>query len=302
MPVNETPGSPEATAKALADAGYLADDGIAIATFLALRMRRPLFLEGAAGVGKTSLAVAVSRMLDAPLFKIQCHEGIDAAQALYDWDFPRQVLHLRAAEFTAGPLRDTAAVEGELYSRRFLVARPILRALESSPAVLLIDEVDRADDEFEAFLLEVLADYAVTIPELGTIRSAAPPVVLLTSNRTREVHDALKRRCLYHWLDHPTFEREVAVLRLHLPGIGDRLAEQVTAAARELRGLDLLKPPGLAESIDWASALAALDVREIDASSIRHTIGAVVKHRDDLDRLDEAAVESIALAAAGADR
>ena len=200
------PDSPDALATRLADVGYLADDGLATAAFLALRMGRPLFVEGDAGVGKTALALGLANVLAAPLVRLQCYEGLDASQALYDWDFPRQLLHLRVAE-TAG-VDDPAALEHELYDRRFLLARPILRALETAPSVLLVDEVDRADDEFEAFLLEVLSDFTITIPELGTISAALPPVVVLTSNRTREVHDALKRRCLYHWLDHPSYERE----------------------------------------------------------------------------------------------
>ncbi|HEV2887254.1 MAG TPA: MoxR family ATPase, partial [Jatrophihabitans sp.] len=238
---------PAGLGQALEQAGYLPDDGLSTAAFLALRMHRPLFLEGDAGVGKTSLAHALAEVTGAELVRLQCYEGIDASQALYDWDFPRQVLHLRAAE-TAGGLgagsggyRDADELERSLYDRRFLIARPILRALEHTPSVLLIDEIDRADDEFEAFLLEVLADNAVSIPELGTIRAAAPPLVVLTSNRTREVHDALKRRCLYHWVAHPSYEREVAILRRRLPEVSERLAREVAAAVRRMREADLLK-------------------------------------------------------------
>jgi MoxR-like ATPase len=251
----DLPQSPAELASRLDGVDYLADDGLATAAFLALRMGRPLFVEGEAGVGKTALAQALADALDAPLIRLQCYEGLDAAQALYDWDFPRQLLHLRAAE--AVGVDDAERLEHELYDRRFLVARPLLQAVEAStaqrPAVLLVDEVDRADDEFEAFLLEVLGDFTVSIPEIGTIRAEHPPVVVVTSNRTREVHDALKRRCLYHWLDHPDFEREVAVIRRRIPGADQRLVSDVARAAQRLRRMDLVKPPGLAESIDWAA-------------------------------------------------
>jgi MoxR-like ATPase len=228
--------TPEDVSAALDEVGYLPDTGVATAAYLAIAMRRPLFVEGDPGVGKTSLAQALADVTGARLFRLQCYEGIDASQALYDWDFPRQILHLRAA----GDSMDREAVEASLYERRFLIARPILQALEHHPAVLLVDEIDRADDEFEAFLLEVLADNAVTIPELGTIRAATPPLVVLTSNRTREVHDALKRRCLYHWIAHPDFAREVAIVRRHLPAVAERLARDVSAVVGELRAADLL--------------------------------------------------------------
>jgi MoxR-like ATPase len=233
--------SPAVLKTRLADHGYLADEGLATAAYLSLAMGRPLFLEGEAGVGKTSLAAALGALLDATVIRLQCYEGIDASQALYDWDFPRQLLHLRAVEASGAP-SDAAAVDrldSEVYSRRFLLARPLLAAIETSPCVLLIDEVDRADDEFEAFLLEVLSDYSVTIPELGTVRAAVPPVVVLTSNRTREVHDALKRRCLYHWVEHPSFDREVAIVRRQVPAASESLARQVAAAAQVLRNEDL---------------------------------------------------------------
>ncbi|SDS89352.1 MoxR family ATPase [Jiangella sp. DSM 45060] len=264
-------------------AGYLADDGLATAAFLALRMGRPLFLEGEAGVGKTSLAQALAQVLDAPLIRLQCYEGVDAAQALYDWDFPRQLLHLRAAE--AAGVTDVDRLEHELYDRRFLLARPLLRALETTPSVLLVDEIDRADDEFEAFLLEVLSDFTISIPELGTVRAETPPVVVVTSNRTREVHDALKRRCLYHWLAHPTFEREVAVIRRHLPDVSARLADDVARAVQRLRAAGLLKPPGLAESIDWVTALTALGATELSADLATRTLGAVLKYQEDTERI-----------------
>ncbi|SDU69387.1 AAA family ATPase [Jiangella alkaliphila] len=275
-----TPGD---LARRLDAAGYLADDGLATAAFLALRMGRPLFLEGEAGVGKTSLAQALAEVLGAPLIRLQCYEGVDAAQALYDWDFPRQLLHLRAAE--AAGVTDVDQLEHELYDRRFLLARPLLRALETTPSVLLVDEVDRADDEFEAFLLEVLSDFTISIPELGTVRAETPPVVVVTSNRTREVHDALKRRCLYHWLAHPTFEREVAVIRRRLPGVSERLADDVARAVQRLRGADLLKPPGLAESIDWVTALTALGATELSADLATRTLGAVLKYQEDTERI-----------------
>jgi len=267
----------------LADVGYLADTGLATAAYLALRLHRPLFCEGEAGVGKTELAKALAALLGAPLIRLQCYEGIDASQALYDWDFPRQLLHLRAAE--AAGATDADALESELYSRRFLLARPLLAALETTPSVLLIDEVDRADDEFEAFLLEVLSEYAVTVPELGTLRAAVPPAVVITSNRTRDVHDALKRRCYYHWLDHPDFEREVAIVRLRVPDASARLASQVTAAAHALRDADLLKPPGIAETVDWARALAALGAADLEPGLAAATLGAVVKYREDVERV-----------------
>ncbi|WP_128374575.1 AAA family ATPase [Streptomyces cavernae] len=273
---------PQEVRARLEETGYLVDDGLAVASFLALRLRRPIFCEGDAGVGKTSLASALAACLDAPLIRLQCYEGIDAAQALYDWDFPRQLLHLRAAE--AAGITDAERLEGELYDRRFLLARPLLRALETWPCVLLVDEVDRADDEFEAFLLELLSEYTVTVPELGTLRAKEPPVVVLTSNRTREVHDALKRRCLYHWFDHPDFARELAIVRRRLPEVTARLAEQVTALAQALRAEDLLKPPGVAETIDWARALDALGATELDAELAVVTLGSVLKYREDADR------------------
>ena len=267
----------------LADVGYLADEGLATAAYLGLRLHRPLFCEGEAGVGKTELAKALASVLDAPLIRLQCYEGIEASQALYDWDFPRQLLHLRTAEAAAG--FDPAAVEAELWSRRFLVARPLLQALETSPSVLLVDEVDRADDEFEAFLLEVLSDFSITVPELGTLRATVPPAVVVTSNRTRDVHDALKRRCYYHWLEHPEFDREVAIVRLRVPEASARLCEEVTAAAHALRGADLLKPPGIAETVDWAQALAALGAPGLDPALAAATLGAVVKYREDVERV-----------------
>ncbi|MGH3859526.1 AAA family ATPase [Actinokineospora sp.] len=284
---------PRDVAAALDRVGYLADEGVATAAFLAMRMGRPLFCEGEPGTGKTSLATALAEALGVELIRLQCHEGIDATQALYDWDFPRQLLHLRALEAASPGRLDPDEAEKSLYSRRFLLARPLLRALEEAPCVLLVDEVDRADDEFEAFLLEVLSENAVTIPELGEIRASVAPLVILTSNRTREVHDALKRRCLYHWLEHPDLAREVAILRRRVPGIGERLSTQVASAVRKLRSAELLKPPGVAESIDWAQALLALNRTELDAASAAATLGAVLKYREDADRVVAAGLDAL---------
>jgi MoxR-like ATPase len=271
---------PTEVADALTRVGYLPDAGVAMAAYLAMRMQRPLFVEGDPGVGKTALAQALAEITDARLVRLQCYEGIDASQALYDWDFPRQILHLRAAGDTTDA-QSRLALEHSLYDRRFLVARPILQALEHSPSVLLIDEIDRADDEFEAFLLEVLADNAVTIPELGTIRAQRPPIVVLTSNRTREVHDALKRRCLYHWVDHPEFEREVEIVRRHIPEVAETLARDVARAVGLLREAELLRPPGISETIDWAQALHILGATELDATLAEATLGAAVKYHED---------------------
>jgi MoxR-like ATPase len=276
---------PRALGERLAALGYLADEGLATAAFLALRLHRPLFLEGEAGVGKTAVAHTLAALLDAPLIRLQCYEGIDASQALYDWDFPRQLLHLRAVEAAAaGAEVDASSLEAELYDRRFLVARPLLAAIETTPSVLLVDEVDRADDEFEAFLLETLSDFTVSVPEIGTIRAAVPPVVIVTSNRTREVHDALKRRCYYHWLDHPDFEREVAIVRARVPEASAELAAQVTAAVQQLRTYDLFKPPGVAETLDWTEALVALGASVLDAELATATLGSVLKYREDQER------------------
>ena len=271
-------------ADALAAHQYLADEGLATAVFLALTLHRPLLVEGEAGVGKTEVAKVLARWTGGDLLRIQCYEGIDVAQAVYEWDYARQLLHVRALEAS-----HEAVVEDELYSQRFLVRRPLLQAIDSPPGgpppVLLIDEVDRADDEFEAFLLEILSDYAVTIPELGTFRASVPPVVVITSNRTRDVHDALKRRCLYHWVDHPDFEREVAIVRLRAPQVVERLARQVAAAVERLRTLELYKPPGVAETIDWAEALAALGRVDVDEHAVDVTLGTVLKYREDQERV-----------------
>jgi len=288
------PESPAALAAAVGRTGYLADEGLATVAWLALAMRRPLMLEGEPGTGKTALAEALAAALGAELVRLQCYEGIDASQALYDWDFPRQVLHLRAVEATrpADTALDVAAVEHSLFDQRFLLERPILRALRSPNAVLLVDEIDRADDEFEAFLLEVLSTNAVTVPELGTITAAHPPLVVLTSNRTREVHDALKRRCLYHWVEHPGLAREIEILRTRLPEVPEALARQVATAVQRRRdgasgpaGADLLKPPGVAESLDWARCLLELGRRDLDLETAAATLGAVCKYREDAERV-----------------
>lgn len=279
--------------------GYLADRGLATSIFLAITLRRPLFLEGEAGVGKTEVAKVLSRWLGSKLIRLQCYEGIDAAQAVYEWDYSRQLLHLRTVEAT-GRSTNEEELESELYNERFLVRRPLLEALSQQsdvPPVLLIDEIDRADDEFEAFLLEALSDYTVTIPELGTITAASPPLVILTSNRTRDVHDALKRRALYHWVEHPDFEREVQIVRMRAPNVGDKLARQVAAAAEAMRGWGLYKPPGVAETIDWALSLAALGKIELDDDSASETLGSVLKYREDQQKVAQRGLPEVVQAA-----
>jgi MoxR-like ATPase len=272
--------------QALGEQDYLPDHGLATAIFLALRRQRPLLLEGEPGVGKTEVGKALGRILGAELIRLQCYEGIDAAQALYEWDYSRQLLYARALQ--AGELDPRERVS-ELYGPDFLLERPLLRAIRAGAgAVLLIDELDRADDEFEAFLLEILSDYTVTVPELGTIDASEPPAVVITSNRTRELHDALKRRCLYHWIDFPELEREVEIIRLRVPGVSDRLARSVAVTVAGLRELDLVKRPGVAEAIDWAGALALLGVETVDAVAGRETLGWAVKTREDLRRAEEA--------------
>jgi MoxR-like ATPase len=271
----------DALEAALAAESYLADRGLAVSLFLALTMRRPLLIEGEPGVGKTEVARTLARALPAELIRLQCYEGIDASQALYEWDYSRQLLYARTLEADAA---DRAGRLAELYGPEFLIERPLLRAVRAGAgAVLLVDEIDRADEEFEAFLLEVLADAAVTIPEIGTIRADAPPVVILTSNRTRELHDALKRRCLYHWIDYPDLEREVAIIRVRAPEASEALARSVAETVARIRGLELAKRPGPAEAIDWTRALALLGAERVDEASARDTLGWAVKGRDDLE-------------------
>jgi MoxR-like ATPase len=281
--------SPAMIGEVLRSTGYLPSEGLSTVLFLATAMNRPLLLEGEPGTGKTSLAEAWATATGAELIRLQCYEGIEASQALYDWDFPRQILHLRAVEAAAGDDLDVSALEASLFHERFLLERPILKALRSPNAVLLIDEIDRADDEFEAFLLEVLSTFAVTIPEYGEVRAAIPPMVVITSNRTRELHDALKRRCLYHWIDHPQLAREIEIIRTRLPDVSLELATQVAYAVQRIRdNEDILKPPGVAESLDWARALERLGHQQLDVASAAQTLGAVLKYREDAERVRRA--------------
>jgi MoxR-like ATPase len=300
-PVDVT--SPDQLRAALAEQGYLADDGVATAAYLAMSMRRPLFLEGDAGVGKTALAQALAGLSGAPLIRLQCYEGIDAAHALYDWSYARQLLYIRTLEAAqAGGGKERLH---ELFGREFLERRPLLDAIENDdpqPPVLLIDEIDRADDEFEAFLLELLSDFQVTIPEIGTIRAARRPPVILTSNRTRELHDALKRRCLYHWIGHPSLEREIEIVRARVPGVPERLAAEAAAFVQELRRLDLAKSPGVAETIDWTQALLALGQQELDAGVVDATLGSVLKYHKDVERVRDAGLRELVGEARGSSR
>ncbi len=282
--------SPEQMSDVLAEHNYLADDALATSLFLALRMGRPLFLEGEAGAGKTEVAIVLARWTGGELVRLQCYDGIDVSQAVYEWDYARQLLHLRALESSEAPPREPSDVEHSLYSEEYLVRRPLLRAIaatnhEGPVPVLLIDEIDRADDEFEAYLLEILSDFSVTVPELGTFRADRPPIVIVTSNRTRDVHDALKRRCLYHWVDHPSFEREVAIVRLRVPGASESLAREVAAVTAALRQRGLYKPPGVAESIDWAQALQVIGSSHLDERTVERTLGTVIKYREDAERV-----------------
>ena len=290
------PNSPAEVSAALSNHGYLIDEGLATVVYLSMSMQRPLFLEGDAGVGKTELAKVLAAWTGGELIRLQCYEGIDSAQALYEWDYTRQLLHLRTAEAAGRTDNDSGVVEDELYSERFLIRRPLLRAIDHSDSqspVLLIDEVDRADDEFEAFLLEVLSDNTVTIPELGTFGAEKPPLVVVTSNRTRDVHDALKRRCLYHWVNHPSLEREVEIIRLKAPDVDYRLAREVAGAVEAMRGMGLYKPPGVAETIDWAIALGKLGETCLDEQTIAATLGAVLKYREDQERVTTQGLEMI---------
>ena len=281
----------EMLAHRLTKADYLVDEGLATSMFLSVRLPQPLLLEGEAGVGKTEAAKALAAVLDTPLIRLQCYEGIDAAEALYEWNYPRQLLSIRLAETSGSPLG-----EEELFGRDYLIRRPLLRALEHPgprPAVLLIDEIDRADDDFEAFLLELLAEASVTIPEIGTIRATHPPIIVLTSNRTRDLHDAVKRRCLYHWIDYPTVEREVAIVRLRVKGASEALAFAVAVAVSRMRESDVQKPPGIAEAIDWLAALELLGVKRLDAAAVELTLGSVLKYGEDQEVIRAAGLETL---------
>jgi MoxR-like ATPase len=281
----------ETLARRLAGVDYLVDEGLATGMFLSLRLPQPLLLEGEAGVGKTEAAKALASVLDTPLIRLQCYEGIDAAEALYEWNYPRQLLSIRLADTSGKQLS-----EEDLFGPDYLIRRPLLRALEHPgprPAVLLIDEIDRADDDFEAFLLELLAEATVTIPELGTIRATHPPVIVLTSNRTRDLHDAVKRRCLYQWIDYPTPEREVEIVRRRVKGASQTLAVQVASAVARMRDSDVQKPPGIAEAIDWLAALELLGIAELDAAAIERTLGSVLKYGEDQDVVRAAGLDTL---------
>jgi len=278
-----TIGSIEALQAQLREKLYIADRGLATAIYLALKLERPLFLEGEAGVGKTEIAKVLTEILDTELIRLQCYEGLDVNQAVYEWNYTRQMMHIRLAESRGEKLE-----EKDLFGPDFLLARPLLKAIDPSAKkapVLLIDEVDRSDEEFEAYLLEVLSDFQITIPEIGTIRAKKRPLVIVTSNRTREVHDALKRRCLYFWIDYPTFQKELEIVRAKLPHASEKLSNQVTRFVQELREMELYKVPGVAETLDWVSALVALDKESLDESVVEETLGALLKYRDDIDKL-----------------
>jgi MoxR-like ATPase len=288
------PASIETTLALLSDNNYVADRSLATVVFLALRMARPLFLEGEAGVGKTEIANVLARALNRRLIRLQCYEGLDVASALYEWNYAAQMIAIRIAE--AEGAADRERLVSDVFSEKFLVKRPLLDALTpdpSGPPVLLVDELDRADEAFEAFLLEVLADFQVTIPELGTIRAAEPPIVIVTSNRTREIHDALKRRCLYHWIDYPSFTRELAILHARLPGASDRLAREIVAFVQALRKQDLFKAPGVAETLDWTSALTALGADKLDSNVVGDSLGVLLKYQDDIVKLDRPRIEGL---------
>lgn len=301
----QNPQTVDEVMAAMAEREYLADEGLATAILLALTLERPLFLEGEAGVGKTEVAKVLARWLGGPLIRLQCYEGIDASQAVYEWDYTRQLLHLRTAEAAGTVTANNAEqLENELYQERFLITRPLLQALSTKAGdprpVLLIDEVDRADDEFEAFLLEALSDYSITIPELGTIKAATPPIAILTSNRTRDVHDALKRRCLYHWVEHPDFDREVEIVKLRAPDVDHDLAAQVAAATETMRSFGLYKPPGIAETIDWAQSLAILGKSGLDEAAVTATLGTVLKYREDQQRVTQQGIGDLVKSAMAA--
>jgi MoxR-like ATPase len=293
-PVTAVPISIDATLELLGKAGYIADRSLSTVLFLALRMGRPIFLEGEAGVGKTEIAKVLAATLGRRLIRLQCYEGLDIAAAVYEWNYGAQMIAIRLGEAEGNA--DRERLEHDVFSERFLIKRPLLQALEPDPAgppVLLIDEIDRTDEAFEAFLLEVLDDYQVTVPELGTVKAAHPPIVVVTSNRTREVHDALKRRCLYHWVGYPDAQRELKILRARVPGIGKKLSEQVVAFVQALRKEDLFKSPGVAETLDWAGALTELDAVALDPATVSDTLGVLLKYQDDIARLDGGKVKSL---------
>lgn len=277
--------------EALRGKNYVADRGLATAVFLALKLQRPLFLEGEPGVGKTEIAKVIADLLGTRLIRLQCYEGLDVNQAVYEWNYTRQMLHIRLLE-----ARGERASEAELFGKEFLLERPLLQAIQHStpqPPVLLIDEIDRSDEEFEAFLLEILSDFQITIPEIGTIKAAQPPVVVLTSNRTREVHNALKRRCLYTWIDYPSFAKELEIVRAKLPHAADQLAKQVTFFIQELRQQDLYKIPGVAETLDWTAALVALDAQALSVEIVENTLGVILKYQDDIEKVSGATTRQI---------
>jgi MoxR-like ATPase len=294
MTLKSLPNSIDATLDLLAKADYIADRSLATVLYLALKMGRPLFVEGEAGTGKTEIAKVLSKTLGRNLIRLQCYEGLDVSAAVYEWNYGAQMIAIRLAE--AEGEGDRERIEHDVFSERFLIKRPLLQALEPDPAgppVLLIDEIDRTDEAFEAFLLEVLADFQVTVPELGTVKAPHPPIVVITSNRTREVHDALKRRCLYHWVGYPNAERELKILRAKVPGVGKKLSEQVIAFVQNLRKEDLFKVPGVAETLDWAGALTELDVVALDPATVSDTLGALLKYQDDIARLDGSKVKAL---------
>jgi MoxR-like ATPase len=283
--------SVENVQKELRDRLYIADRGLATSIFLALKLGRPLFLEGEAGVGKTEIAKVLTDVLDTDLIRLQCYEGLDLQHAVYEWNYTRQMIHLRVAES-----RGEQVDEENLFSPQFLLRRPLLQAIEDSrpqAPVLLVDEIDRSDEEFEAYLLEILSDFQITIPEIGTIKAARPPVVVITSNRTREVHDAIKRRCLYYWIDYPTFEKELQIVTVKMPDAAGQLAREVTAVVQELRQMDLFKVPGVAETLDWMAALVALDQTKLDPGIVEETLGVILKYRDDVEKVRRQDVESL---------
>ena len=294
MTASALPNSVDAMLELLSSRGYLAERSLATVTYLSLKMGRPLFLEGEAGVGKTEIAKVLSSTLGRRLIRLQCYEGLDVAAAVYEWNYAAQMIAIRVAEAQGD--HDRTRIEHDVFSERFLIKRPLLQALEPDPAgapVLLIDEIDRTDEAFEAFLLEVLGDFQITIPEMGTVKAAHPPIVVVTSNRTREVHDALKRRCLYHWVGYPTAERELAIVQAKVPGVGKLLSEQVVAFVQALRQQDLFKSPGVAETLDWAAALSELDVVALDPATVSDTLGVLLKYQDDIAKLDGSKVKEL---------